>query len=256
VPSFTKPHETFKDRYPLGKVRGRQGQEVREDTAPLDVDTLGEPSEVIVLRDVSIDAPKRQLDSEDGRRVKEHLSVNRILGSITREKDAPDQEAVDERLEGLRPRPEEEAASDPVVLSQDEFDALFRKIHDGFTGEQLGKYVAPRQSMRGLGKNEAKTLKGKKFREFMYEASKKSVWMPGVSPIERRLPRGPWAHAVTKKESPKAKLADRILRMIWGIEVIEEIEQTGELEAQFERWRLDLLIIKGTSTSSPSADSY
>jgi len=223
----------------------------------LEIDSLGEPSEVIVLRDANIDAPKRQPNLEDGRREKEPPSINDdILGSISQEKDVPEQEAVDEQLEGLRPSQEHEATNETVVLSQGEFDVLFKKIHDGFTKEQLGKYVASRQSMRGLGKTEAKTLRGKKFREFMYEASKKSVWMSGVSPVEQRLPRGPWAHAVTKKESPKAKLADRIMRMIWGIEVAEEIEQTGELEVQFERWRLDLLVVGGIFACRPGADRY
>ncbi|KAK3047853.1 hypothetical protein LTS18_013054, partial [Coniosporium uncinatum] len=162
APGFRKPYKPFKDRYPLGKVRGRQGKEVREDTAPLEIDSLGEPSEVIVLRDANIDAPRRQSGSQDGQREKESPSINEdILGSISQEKDAPEQEAVDEQLEGLRPSQEDGATNESVVLSQGEFGVLFKEIHDGFTKEQLGKYVASRQSMRGLGKNGAKTLKGK-----------------------------------------------------------------------------------------------
>src|SRR5947208_528935 len=49
------PHE--KRLYPHGRLRGKRGREVREAAAALPVNALGQPTEVIILRDAAIEQP-------------------------------------------------------------------------------------------------------------------------------------------------------------------------------------------------------
>ncbi|KAF2101276.1 hypothetical protein NA57DRAFT_72718 [Rhizodiscina lignyota] len=237
--SFTKK---FKVLYPHGRIRGRRGKEVVEDSAPLDIESLGEPSEIIVLKEADFDEPQKQ---EKGNRTDsepstvgakdDHASVSteEILRSIKDDTTAPSQDAVNKHLDTLRSQMSPRDVASSKTLSWAEYVTLRSKIFESYSAKQLLGYTTYIQKKTSRGKDtHAASRANKKELRIV-----RSQWVPGRSSWTHRLPLED-----TGKEkmllSKKAVLVDVVLRSYWNIEVENEF---GQLELRGQRWQLELL---------------
>ncbi|KAJ9637343.1 hypothetical protein H2199_007630 [Coniosporium tulheliwenetii] len=239
-------------RYPLGRIRGKKNAPLREGTVPLPINSLGEPSKVIILKDAGIKPlPKpsgghvkqKQVgdtsvrDKPDGASKGIKPSEAEILRAIAEENNVLGPEEVNRQIEGLKPG-QGGSRGGRVVLPKDEFDTRASILHDGFTTAQLLGYLD-----RGM-----ETPFDRMFQELaeteqdekgaVHRVSRSS-WTPGIRPV----PQGS-SNAAQRPHLPKKMgVVDKILRVNWKIDVLEEIESPGELEISgVQRWQLRLLV--------------
>lgn len=242
--------------YPLGRIRGKKNAPLREGTVPLPINSLGEPSKVIILKDAGIKPlPKpsgghvkqKQVgdtsvrDKPDGASKGIKPSEAEILRAIAEENNVLGPEEVNRQIEGLKPG-QGGSRGGRVVLPKDEFDTRASILHDGFTTAQLLGYLD-----RGM-----ETPFDRMFQELaeteqdekgaVHRVSRSS-WTPGIRPV----PQGS-SNAAQRPHLPKKMgVVDKILRVNWKIDVLEEIESPGELEISgVQRWQLRLLVAGGT----------
>ena len=233
---------------PLGRVRRRKGRAIRETTALLDgTTTLGEDASIIVLEEVGgkkdgdeVVTPQLQLEGEETRL---HLA-----DAIADEKLVTLDEVV-HQLDRLR----QKATNSDIDLEEGTYvgQAVFVKLYNlllrGFTGTQLSHYYSVKKNvdkdrvahrvMEGL-----KQLQGKSKRP-----TERSEWAPGTTRIDRRLPSLDVHRAKRPKYISKHLLVDQIMRDVWRLEMLEELEAAGELELALKDWQLALLTAGGTA---------
>jgi hypothetical protein len=244
-----------KERRLLGKVRGKRGGEVREDSASLSIDSLGEKAEVIILRDAGFEHKELEEGDDDGpediSRSKQKLSHEAILKSIEDEKEAVDQEAINKQIDGLRPASAGHLRSIYVPLPLTEYRRICDILMESFTRAQLQEYcrmarlrsIAQRdQGERANISSDESPLATKSIRLLWFP------WKAGTTPISQRPPKviAPTSSkkAFEKIQARRGKktLIDAIVRSYWGIDVAEETENAiGELEFHVKPHFLDLV---------------
>lgn len=228
---------------PLRRVR--KGRKVKELSAPLKRQYLGQDSEVLILRDViepskdrRDDAPAEDDSTAAGRRdnIRQELEA-----SIAGQSSVPGQEEVNEQISKLKPM-SMEGPHYPTFVTRKELADIRKALKDGYTVAQLRRYASVVEKIQEL-----KELNMEETSEpgFMW----KSAWQEGTTPIEKRLPEVDTTVAPIEKLT-KMKVVDRIVRGIWEVGVIEENEAIGEIEVRLEPWQLDLLL----SISRPTAN--
>ena len=117
---------------------------------------------------------------------------------------------------------------------------LTKKLFKSFNSNQLSRYYS---SAKGIASG---NVKKQLLEELKPEGSGKSLadrtaWHPGTTSISRRLP-GVWETKNTKgRPASKPLLVDQILRDVWGLVLLEEIESSGEIELTLKPWQLFLL---------------
>jgi hypothetical protein len=165
----------------------------------------------------------------------EPISVPDIFSSLQREDAPASPEDVARQFESLRPS--RDNADEPYYVTTADFIKLVAALTRGFTTVQLSQYLSA-----------AKNIK----QETLYQtvkatvnATKRSAWHPTTTNIEKRLPGVETIrHPIAKQKSKpirKATLVDKILRDVWKLEILEEIEAPGELELKLREWQLKLL---------------
>jgi hypothetical protein len=162
----------FKVIYPHGRIRGRRGKEVVEDAARLDVKSLGELSEIIVLKDADLDEPAKERIEEahvsgasSGMHKKDHhisVSMEEILKSIKDGSQAASQDAVNNNLELLRSKTVFERGGSDSTLSSEEYITLRDRLVESYSTQQLLGYREYVDSQSGETEEPAKTIQQKK----------------------------------------------------------------------------------------------
>lgn len=245
--------------YPLGRIRGKKEAPLREGTVPLPIDSLGEPSQVIILKDAGIKPPPKPSEAGVEKGLAGDISSHNrpghpnkgtkpgqdeILRAITEQNNILGPEEVNKQIEGLKPG-QGGSRGGRLVLPKDEFDTRASILHDGFTTTQLLGYLD-----RGTGR--AGTVDERKQQELapteqdekgaVHRVSRSS-WTPGVRPV----PQGAQSTAQRPHSPKKVRIIDKILRINWKIDVLEEIESPGELDISgVQRWQMRLLVAGGT----------
>jgi hypothetical protein len=214
--------------HPLGRLHGFRGPRLREKRAELNIDSLGTPAEVIVLRDAGFHSkPLREIEEL---KVAEKVD---ILKQLDAERGLITQADVEKNIEEFKPKTK--------TISWDELQQLQRQLVSGFTTSQLIKYADAygRRQKKGEEGNEAGTQKGS-----VGAIVRKTEWVPGISEtgddFEESALRGYDSEAFTHKQ----RLALLLLRQCWQIEAQEFIESTGEVELEVRGTELELLIGK------------
>ena len=212
---------------PLGKIRRNRGSRQREASQPLSIKSLGQDSEVIVLRDI----PKRQgrhehgherlIEVADAQDAAKRLTAEDIESLFGKQR-PPKQEEVNTAIEELRPREE--------VLSREDFDKSVRKLLMSFSLSQLARYLNSRVPASSLypgnttGHTKAVSLEG-------VQQVNRTKWYGGQTDLTVPVnPASRSAQAGKSSGSRRHSVAENIHRLLWNIQVEEEARTLGELE--------------------------
>lgn len=227
--------------YPLGKIRGSPGKSVREKSANLETQSLGRPSEVIILHDVTNDnqekVPELLINEAKSHRI---LDSKEIVASIEAEKLQLGLDDAVSEIDGLRPR---------TNLSQKAFEEMRNQLRDGYTIPQLRRYIAvkaPEISKRKV-LSERNIERNNILNPSIDVKGVRSLWLADTKPIEQRLPLKDTARArlLAYKRSSKTKLADLVILGSWKVEIEDDIEAFGQIEMKLRPWQTNLLLSGG-----------
>ncbi|KAI9702212.1 MAG: hypothetical protein M1820_006294 [Bogoriella megaspora] len=218
------------------KVRGRYGDEVVEDSAPLKIDSLGKQTEVIILRDADVDRSQEQpaWRSARGERKgkKEPLSQENIMSIVESEDQAPDQEQIDKNIEELR-RSMGAVPGTDIHTTKSEFDEVFGILYNGYTIQQLAGYL------RTVGEQSSPSTQSQ-----IPHSIRKSIWKPGTTSLSERLPSETDSIVEPSgQKTQKGLLVDKIMRHVWNVHIQEIEENFGQLELTMRRWQKTLLTL-------------
>lgn len=135
--------------HPHGRIRGRPGDEVREDSAKLSVNSLGKPAEIIILREAPVrmpdPAPEKEEEEDeppDEPKTEREISGSDILADIQTEGKRESTETINRRIEEIRPdaAPESSVGGlQPIPLK--DYRRLVKALSRGFVGKQLDSYM-------------------------------------------------------------------------------------------------------------------
>ncbi|KAH6633560.1 mitochondrial inner-membrane-bound regulator-domain-containing protein [Boeremia exigua] len=214
----------------------RKGKIVKHRKAKLGMKRMDEDADVLVLNE----APVREETTEEPE-VLEPISVPDFRSSLQQDSTPATQEDVEKQLESLRPA--RGSRDEPQYVTTAGFVQLVAALTKGFTTQQLSGYYSTTKSIKKNAVYKAV--------QATVQATKRSEWHPTTTDIKKRLP---GVETVTgKKQKPKsirkATLVDKILRDVWNLELLEELEAPGELELRLKEWQLKLLQVGGNSSA-------
>ncbi|KAI7547750.1 hypothetical protein KC331_g4823 [Hortaea werneckii] len=237
----------YRHIHPNGRIIGKPGRRQRQTSGQLATDSLGKPSEVILMQDVP-DRTKRNGGAETSHAsgikagvANSPLSPQEIEAVITGKTVVPDQEEVNASIEELRPQVQ--------IMEEREFDALRRQLVDSYNLRQLAQYLVGTMKTEPSDQQEMKP-KSKAEKRTLVQAT---PWTPGKSPLEERTGRV----SIDKNEigSSKAKLANQIMRAGWSLTTFDEEQRIGELELLVKPWQVKLLFDVKVD-SKPALESF
>jgi len=212
--------------HPLGRLHGFRGHRLREKRAELNIDSLGKPAEVIVLRDAGFHSNPRP-------EIEELKAIEKvdILTQLDSEKGLITQADVEKNIEEFKPKTK--------IISWDELQKLQRQLVSGFTTSQLIKY-SDAHGRRLKKRNEEPELDTRN--DSIGVIRRRTEWAPGISEtgdkFEESTLRGYDSEAFTHKQ----RLVLLLLRQCWQLEAQEVVESIGEVELGVRSIELELLI--------------
>lgn len=232
-----------REREPLDRIRKRKGRVVRETSARLGggIKRLGDDAEILVLREVGDNNP---LEVPVEPEQVEPLAVPDILGSLQKEHEALTPEDIRNQLESLRPKIRADL-DEPLYVPLKAFIKLIRDLTKGFTQQQLSQFYSAAKNLQQaeLRKEVLASLKGPGTTK---RTTIRSNWQPGITSITKRLP-GVDVNTRNKRVPvSKQLLVDRIIRDLWKLVPLEEVEAHGEIELSLKPWQITMLNSGGT----------
>jgi len=229
----------YRHIHPEGRIIGKPGRRQRQSSGQLATNSLGKPSEVILMHDVVEEAKKpkkpkhvviRQPKEEgDAETITSStpLSAEDIEAAITGKRQTPEQEEVNASINDLRP--------ESHVLEKNEFKSLSRTLLDSYNARQLARYLI--QSLSVVPAS-AETSSRKKDKSAPVELHA-TQWRPGRTPLEERI--GRLSFTKTDLGTTKARLIDQIMRLSWHVTIHSEEQQLGELELYLKSWQMKMM---------------
>lgn len=219
---------------PRGKMRRIRGSTQREDRKQLGIKSLGEKSEVIVLRDVP-DQPKHKgvkvINFQATADSAHSMTAEEIEALFKKQKPAKRDE-IEQAISDLRPHEE--------VLSREEFDQGLVALTKGFSKSQLKNYLhrhTPKKARNAQPEKKSVTAE----RTGDVKHLERTAWSAGVTEVNRQLVAGARSPSTpTDPSSPKQNLAASIYKIAWNIRIEEEATTEGELDLSLtpEQWGL------------------
>ncbi|KAF2738829.1 hypothetical protein EJ04DRAFT_549713 [Polyplosphaeria fusca] len=226
------------------KKRSRGKRLLRETTAPLEIKTLGEDSGILVLKEVNI--PRRNKEEESSEEVilDDTLSSS-ILDSLKEDEGETTYKEIEAQLESMRPSTSSDPG-EPQYITTAKFRELRKTLHESFTVQQLSQYYS---DAKGVQQEQVKeqVLQGLGGRKSISRPLESTQWHPGTTPLTSRLP-GANLKRFDRAPVNKSMLADQIVRSVWKVVLLEEIEAPGEIELTLKAWQLSLLTVGETPT--------
>jgi hypothetical protein len=236
----------FKHISPTGRIVGKRGRKQRQTSEALATNSLGEKSEIVVFRDVP-QARKKPVDKQKesnyvdlGEESLKGLSLTpeQIQAALSGTGQTPDEEEVTKSIEALRPQ--------APVIEDEEFDRLIKELLDSYNLKQLSRYLSQSLKSHHTSTTVVRELEYKglvkrnttpKIRTISFTRSR---WQPGRTPLDvRRISAFPEPSQSRKAPSgSKARAAERIVRVAWGINKKSDEQKVGELEVQMTPWAL------------------
>lgn len=250
---------------PLNRLkRGKGGKVLRETSADLGVKRLGDDADILVLREVGIpqeeptgttEAIQDPKDPKTGEEPKP-IEVPDIVASLEEEGKAVTPEEIHQQVETLRPGNDGDP-NEPHYVKQTTFVKLRKTLMKGFTQQQLIIFYSVAKNIRQEKVNQGviNSIKRKQEAGDQKGPVERSEWQPGTTSLTQRLP-GVDRHVKIlryRKNVSKQLLVDRILRDVWNLVLLEEIESPGELELSLQPWQLTLLKAGGTYVGIPNS---
>lgn len=230
----------YKHIHPNGRIRGRRGKEVREGSAQLEVTSLGEPAEIILLSEAGFDRDGESKDKppEDKQHISWPASESRtsqdILKAINEEKSTstPAQADVDAHLNALWKISTEREDGSPRVLSESEAADLRNTLYQSYSHKQLVRYTVhfeSRQTDPASGKQQGQA-----------PHVVRSLWTVEHHRLQDRLPLQTKMLPTSRSKlaMKKATLVSAIVSRLWEIQVED---QYGEIEMHMQPWQSQIL---------------
>lgn len=214
--------------HPLGRLYGYLGQMQRENRESLEnMSTLGDPAEVIILRDSKINTFMGSLREIDAI---EPESID-ILATLDNERGLVGQKEVEENINLLRPKEGE------YPQNWEELDSLVQELQSGFTVSQLARYVQSYEAAKGPMEASPEAKSGALIPRI-------SPWIPDASNPTRTsdgdFTRGYAFESYTSKQ----RLALRLIRECWKLDIPEPEDGIGEVELELRPGDYELLLGK------------
>ncbi|KAI4651833.1 hypothetical protein J4E93_002029 [Alternaria ventricosa] len=245
------PLKITKQVTPINRLRKRKGEKIlRETSQDLGVKRLGDDADILVLREVGEPAQREATTtteaSEDAEviEISEPLEVPDILASLEEEGKALAPEEIYKQIETLRPNNDGDP-NEPHHVKQTTFVKLRKKLMKGFTQQQLIIFYSVAKNIRQEKVNQGviDSIKRKDQLGNQKQPVERSEWQPGTTPITQRLPGVDRIVKIMgyRKNVSKQLLVDRIMRDVWNLVLLEEIESPGELELSLQPWQVVLL---------------
>ncbi|KAI4932527.1 hypothetical protein J4E85_002925 [Alternaria conjuncta] len=245
------PLKITKQVTPINRLRKRKGEKIlRETSQDLGVKRLGDDADILVLREVGEPAQREATTtteaSEDAEviEISEPLEVPDILASIEEEGKALAPEEIYKQIETLRPNNDGDP-NEPHHVKQTTFLKLRKTLMKGFTQQQLIIFYSVAKNIRQEKVNQGviDSIKRKDQPGNQKQPVERSEWQPGTTPITQRLPGVDRIVKIMgyRKNVSKQLLVDRIMRDVWNLVLLEEIESPGELELSLQPWQAMLL---------------
>lgn len=227
-----------------GRIVGKRGRKQRQTSEALATDSLGEKSEIVVFRDVPQHRKKPTERKEEsnyvdlGEQSLKGLSLTpeQIEAALSGSGQTPDEEEVTKSIEALRPQ--------APVIEDAEFDRLVKELLDSYNLKQLSRYLSQSLKSHHTSTTVVRELEYKRpasgSRNVKTISFTRSRWQPGRTPLDvRRISAFPEPSQLRgRKLGPKARAADRILRVAWQITKKIDEQKVGELEVQIPPWAL------------------
>jgi hypothetical protein len=248
-----------------GRIRGKKGGQRRvESSESLSISSLGQDSEVIVLRDLHEPRLHRNkpdphtLELDDAEPKPPVLTASDIQNMSGRRAIRPQAQEVFESIEDLRP------VGGVFVVTKDEFQAKFTALAKGYTIGQLKGYLVQKNTAARLGTSNAKLSSSVQQETDPTEITtgngelqdlKRTAWHVGTTPITKRLPMVNFSIQLGRKMNNKEDVIEAILRHAWTLGVDEEKTTVGELEFLLSPMQFGLLLTKNSRTLQPLLES-
>ncbi|KAH0366226.1 hypothetical protein KCU65_g5496, partial [Aureobasidium melanogenum] len=254
-----------------GKIRGKKGGQRRvESSEALSIASLGQSSEVIVLRDLHEPRPQKKVPNPDYRSThhvesaepKPPVLTGRDIENMSgRRALRPRLAEVFESIDTLRP---DEGIH---VLTEDEFRQKSAALNKGYNMSQLRGYLVQANALakpassktnkfrRGLsGSNElASTEISSTINEL--QNLKRTAWHAGTTSMTKRLPMVDFSISIGRKMNNKDDVIESILRNAWALGIEEEQAGIGEMEFLLSPMQFGLLLTKNSQTLKPLLES-
>lgn len=229
----------------LDRVRKRKGKLIRETSARLGgLKTLGTDADILVLREVGTGEAAEPVAQPVPA---EAVVVPDILASLQQERSALTPEEIHDRLESLRPKIDA-GPDEPLYVPLKVFVKLMRNLSDGFTQQQLSKFYSTAKNIQQAAYHKEVLASLKGITATAKRPFTRTDWQPETTPLAHRLPGADVstkAHKRTRLIS-KQLLVDRIIRDLWKLVPLEEVEALGELELSLKPWQIVMLTAGGT----------
>ncbi|KAF2455835.1 hypothetical protein BDY21DRAFT_61802 [Lineolata rhizophorae] len=244
--------------YPLGRVHGREGGRMREASVPLNKDSLGKPSEVIILKDAEIVEGSRNavirktadIETRDGNEGGASAQIDQTTGA---NRDAEVYELAARKqpllpeilrsMDALRP----EAASgldQSTYVSKDVFNDRVRKLVEGYTTLYLRKYLEILTKRKEGEAKKAGALPEEKQVESTGLDAKGPMHVLAWHPFNQAKDVGQEGN-----RSVKIDLARKVVRDGWNVRIIEDVEAKGEIVMRLKDWQFQLLVAGSKSSA-------
>jgi hypothetical protein len=245
-PVPTEGVKIIKEVKPLDRIRKRKGKVIRETSARLGgIKSLGDDAEILVLSEVANDkSAEASVEPEP----MEPVVVPDILASLQQENDALTPEDIQDRLESLRPQFHAEPDLAHYV-SLKTFVELIHNLTNSFTQQQLSRYYSTAKNVQQavVHKEILASLKGET--GSIKHPITRTDWHPFTTPIAKRLPGADVSTRNKRTPVSKQLLVDRIIRDVWKLVPLEEVEAPGEIELSLRPWQIQMLSAGGMSES-------
>jgi hypothetical protein len=212
---------------------------------------LGDDAEILVLKEVGDPTPEDPAKKRETVEPLEPVEVPDIVASLQQEGKALTPEEIYKQIESLRPKTDADP-NESHYIKQATFVKLKKLLMTGFTQQQLMAFYSVAKNIRQekVYKGLIDSIKGE--RVDPKRPVERSEWQPGTTSIKQRLP-GVDRHVKImgwRKNVSKQLLVDRILRDVWNLVLLEEIEAPGELELFLKPWQITLLNAGGVYATS------
>lgn len=228
-----------REKEPWNRTTKQKGRVIRETSTQLpNLKTLGDDSEILVLREVVEDDKPAEPTAEV--EPTEPIVVPDINASLEQEHEALTPEEIRDRLESMRPRSQAEPG-EPHYITATKFKKLAKALKHDFNQSQLSRYYADVKSIRHQTYNKTLINDLKKKTSTSSSLLTRTEWQPGARPISVRLPGVDVTTRPRRMPVSKQLLVDRIIRDVWNLVPLEEVEAPGEIELSLKPWHITLL---------------
>ena len=256
--SFVPPDSTLRTRLSGTTASERLAgiRRVRGDSTKLDIEALGQPAKILILRDWHMktrayDKAKRAEELRvEKSEVEDNLSPSEILKTLDAERGIIDSDGVCQNIRRLKEEWLSKLGGTRILPTDAQYNELAKALLDGFTVPQLETYLT---STKHFDRTKSEPV------QRQYSAGCILYpWVPGSTPfpaaalsrlnstdpatVKHQAGLVPGAANEDLHLTRKQAVVATILRRAWSLRTKEELQTVGELDMQLQPLHLDLLL--------------